>query len=230
MGKPIVQAVELAAHNLGEGGAGAYRENVGVGGVQQMFRLGPRDDEFVTSPAPVLITMGYQMTNTTWTGSFDVIAQIVFAAGLCNQTLECDVPAGGTAISVPAPDGLELRMRAEGTSANGFAHFRASIAYLRNSHPRAAYRSLLWTMPADTTVIRAIPRFARGFWLMSNVPASLPPTVVAVLENLAAGAGRVLSHVVPAEGTYYALPLGAEAMRMTSAAVHDVRAVFELAP
>ena len=229
--KPIkVASAELASHNLADGAAGSFRAGVVVGVRQQMFRLGPTTDEFVTAPVPVLVTMSYQMSSTIWNGSFDVVAELVFSAGLCSQRLELDVPAGGTAISVVGPDGLELIMRAEGTSPDGNADFRAAIAYLRNSHPRAAWRTLLWEMPGHSTVIQAIPRFARGYQLASTVPLRLPATTVEVLASPVLAAARVISSVVAAEGTFFALPLGAESMRLTSAGAHTVRAIFELQP
>lgn len=236
-GRPMPPVPDMHAHNIDDGEAGATRfirstlDASQIGKSEQLFRLGS-DSRFCRNPSKVGVAISY-VASRTYSGRLEVVAELAFSVGkAAHRGVEVDVPAGGTVFALPAADGLEIKVRADGDAREAATFTELSVngtvSYLSDAHARPATRTIFWTLAAETTVIKQIPKFARGYTILSTVPASLgAATVVDLLAGPLAGS-PILAAPVSTEARYVQLPAGADSMRITSGAAQVVRVIFEL--
>lgn len=224
------------SHNITHGEAGVVKGPITTpagpqgGRAVQLYRLGPETDKYAEQPIVQLVVISYETSTAIWAGSFDVIATARFASGKVTQQMEVDVPAGGCAFAVPGSDGLEITVRAEGTSVGASAMVRGAIAYQSAGNSRPAQRTMeVWTLPADSGVLRRLPSFTRRLTPLSTV-RPFPVTSIDVTRSPVVGAGDTLARFTGAEGVSLTVPVGADSVRVVSGAAHSVRLVCELWP
>lgn len=226
-----------STHFLADGRAGAFRAGAlstplgPTGGrTVQLFRLGARSDAFALEPSPVLVSIRYQTTTAAWSGRAEVVGTAFFASGNVQQRIDFDVPAGGTVIALAAGDGLDVDVVALGDSADFVADLAGTVAYLTGSHPRAAQRTLRWSLAAETTLVRRLPTWSRAMRATSSV-SPFPATLIELTRSPIVGVGDdTIASFTGAENTVHPVPAASDSVRVTSAAAHQVNLVFELAP
>lgn len=195
----------------------------------QALTLRPSGEAYDPTPQPVLVSLAYDTTTALWVGQFEVFATVRWAIGKLAHTMVLDVPAGGTVFTVAASDGLDVEMNALGDSVAALASVTAHACYATASHPRAARRTLRWTLAAESGTVQRAPAWARSVSLLSTV-TPFPATTLDFYSCPVAGAGVSLGQVVGASGVSWDIPAGTDAFRVTSAIAHNLFLVCELCP
>lgn len=210
---------------LGDSLLGGQARTIGVAlGTQQLLRVSGLD-EYATEPAGFGISVSWVPSAAAWVGGFEVIAQAVWTVGGADASVEFDVPAGGTLITIGAADSIEVRARVEG-AAIITARASAMLALATSAHPRAAARSHLWTMPAQSGVARPIPPFARGLRVEVDAPLLLPAYSVQLFGDT--GGALPLFTAAPSAGGLIPICGGAYSYALTCAVASSARAIWEL--
>lgn len=192
-----------------------------------LFNLGDIGDKYAREPAMVDVTLRFEPTTTDFdAGTLEVFAELVWTAGRAQQVAEVDVPARGTMFSLTAADGLQIWVEGRGTATGVVGKVFGTLG-ICCSHMRPAQRSIMYDLPVESGVVRAIPRFARGVRVVATDPTLLANVRVRLLASTDAAA-PIISETVADEDNPDPIPAGALGFTLIGAPDVGAHAVFDL--
>lgn len=159
---------------------------------------------------------------------FAIYAEITFQTGGAKSHVNVDIPVGGSALAVPAADGLTIRAWAEGTAAGRYwvEAMACTDGIARHSPPTFTQFD---TLPMPTR--RATPPYAKNVRFFSDSPAGFAPVEVRFSNTGPVGGFPVTQYAGPASAGAWPIAPGATHYRfvdLSGGPGQNVTSVWEL--